>query len=319
MKQFRFLFYFILVGQVFSIKVLVNDSFYGKSAPSAWLEKEFKKQCKKCHLEFIPAGDFTGLYQKIKEENNLKQRAKKNLRGNLTSHTFHYVIGLNDYYYREALKRNLVRKGRIVDRGTYSLIADSKKVNLSRTKEYSWKELGRLLESKVIIQDPRFSSVGVGWLRVVYEQKALEEKAAKKMIARTFPSWQPSYSAFTKEVAPVVWSYATSEAYHLCSEKTKRYFAIKVRGGYPEQREWAARVNNLQLTPKEQVDLKRFEKIVFSKQGQLNIAKTNWMLPGIGGLKMPDCFKNSLKIKTWQPKRVSSLESLRVWKDRWNL
>ena len=302
----------------YGLKVLVNDSFHGSSSPSAWITQEFKKQCHKCVLEFVPAGDFIGLYQRLRDKDRkFSNSRKKAQRGVKTA--FDYVIGLDGSYYREALEKKLIEEGRIIDRGTFALIADSEKIKLNRRKTYSWKELEPKLKGKVIVQDPRFSSVGVGWLRMIYQQQGMGEQTAKNMVARTFPSWQPAYSAFLKGVAPVVWSYATSEAYHVCEEKTSRYFAIRLQEGYPEQQEWAARVESKHRTSKDKMGLKILEKIIFSKQGQLKIAKTNWMFPGIEGVSLPSCFKGAQQIKAWTPRKNASVKDLRLWKDQWSL
>ncbi len=87
---------------------------------------------------------------------------------------------------------------------------------------------------KIILQDPRSSTPGLGfllWMKSVYGEKAGEAWAKlKPRILTTSPGWSEAYGLFTKGEAPMVFSYVTSPAYHMTAENTERYQAAAFCG-----------------------------------------------------------------------------------------
>jgi thiamine transport system substrate-binding protein len=82
-------------------------------------------------------------------------------------------------------------------------------------------------DQKIVIQDPRTSTPGLGlllWVKSVYgdEAAAAWEKLSGRVLTVT-PGWSEAYGLFTSGEAPMVLSYTTSPAYHMVVEDTDRY------------------------------------------------------------------------------------------------
>ena len=90
-------------------------------------------------------------------------------------------------------------------------------------------------DEKIVIQDPRTSTPGLGlllWVKAVYGDKAPEAWAKLKATVLTVtPGWSEAYGLFTKGEAPMVLSYTTSPAYHMIAENTERYQAASFAEG----------------------------------------------------------------------------------------
>lgn len=142
---------------------------------------------------------------------------------------------------------------------------------------------------KILIQDPRTSTPGLGlllWVQKVYGDKAPEAwaKLADNIVTVT-QEWSEAYGMFQKGEAPMVLSYATSPAYHIEMDKTDRYKAAKFTEGHYIQVEVAAKLKgapNPELADK-------FLKFVTSAGFQAPIPTTNWMYPVID-VPMPGAY-----------------------------
>jgi thiamine transport system substrate-binding protein len=89
---------------------------------------------------------------------------------------------------------------------------------------------------KIVLQDPRSSTPGLGfllWMKSVYGEKAAEAwKKLEPRILTVTPGWSEAYALFTKGEAPMVLSYTTSPAYHVIAENTERYKAAAFAEGH---------------------------------------------------------------------------------------
>ena len=89
-------------------------------------------------------------------------------------------------------------------------------------------------EQKIVIQDPRTSTPGLGlllWVKAVYGDEAPEAWAKlKKRVLTVTPGWSEAYGLFTKGEAPMVLSYTTSPAYHMIAESTRTLPGGGLRG-----------------------------------------------------------------------------------------
>jgi len=134
-------------------------------------------------------------------------------------------------------------------------------------------------EPKILIQDPRTSTPGLGlvmWLRDLYGDKAPEIWAGiKPKILTVTQGWSESYGLFTEGEAPLVLSYTTSPAYHQIVEETERYKAAIFPEGHYMQIEVAAR-----LASASQPDLAQsFLAFLISPEAQKVLPTTNYMYP----------------------------------------
>lgn len=188
------------------------------------------------------------------------------------------------------------KKGNLVpfDYGFFAFIAD-----MEYFKDH---ELPTCLEDltkpefkdKVILIDPRTSSVGLGLLswtiNTLGEDAAFDWWKAMKTNALTIgDSWSSSYGLFTEGEAPLVISYTTSPVYHALYEDTDRYQAIDFTDGHVKTTEYLG----ILKTSKNVEDAKRFCEFVLT-QGQEQIAVANTMFPANGNVELPEAFNAAL-------------------------
>jgi thiamine transport system substrate-binding protein len=132
---------------------------------------------------------------------------------------------------------------------------------------------------KIVIQDPRTSTPGLGlllWMKSVYGDKAAEAwKQLQPRILTVTPGWSESYGLFTKGEAEMVLSYTTSPAYHMVAENTERYKAAAFSEGHYLQIEVAAQTKKGAANPL----AKQFLAFMISPAFQDIVPETNWMLP----------------------------------------
>ena len=120
------------------------------------------------------------------------------------------------------------------DYGYFAVVYDTEKL---KNPPKSLKELVEGdPDEKIVIQDPRTSTPGLGlllWVKSVYGDKAPEAWAKLKAAVLTVtPGWSEAYGLFTKGEAPMVLSYTTSPAYHMVAENTERYQAASFAEGH---------------------------------------------------------------------------------------
>ena len=90
---------------------------------------------------------------------------------------------------------------------------------------------------KIILEDPRTSSPGLGfllWTIAVFGDDYLDYwQQLKPNLLTITDGWDSAYGMFTGGEAPIVLSYTTSPAYHVEYEESRRYRAlIFKRGNY---------------------------------------------------------------------------------------
>ena len=139
--------------------------------------------------------------------------------------------------------------------------------------------VGGPAEEKIIIQDPRTSTPGLGlllWVRKIYGDRATDAWAQlSPRILTVTKSWSEAYGLFLKGEAPLVLSYTTSPAYHLIAEDEAKYAAAPFEEGHYLQVEVAAK-----LASSKQSELAdRFLAFMLSDGFQQHIPTGNWMYP----------------------------------------
>ena len=146
-------------------------------------------------------------------------------------------------------------------------------------------------DMKIVIQDPRSSTPGLGllmWVKTAYGDEApvIWDGLADNIVTVT-KGWSEAYGLFLEGEADMVLSYTTSPAYHLIAEEDDSKAAAAFDEGHYMQVEVAAK-----LAGTDQPDLAdRFLAFMLSDTFQSIIPTTNWMYPAVqpeGGL--PDGF-----------------------------
>ncbi len=142
-------------------------------------------------------------------------------------------------------------------------------------------------DKKIVIQDPRSSTPGLGlmmWVKTAYgnEAPAIWEGLADNVVTVT-KGWSEAYGLFLEGEADMVLSYTTSPAYHLIAEEDASKAAAAFDEGHYMQVEVAAK-----LAASDQPELAdQFLAFMLSDTFQGIIPTTNWMYPAVtpeGGL-----------------------------------
>lgn len=173
---------------------------------------------------------------------------------------------------------------------------------------------------KIIIQDPRTSTPGLGlllWMRHVYGNQAPEKwQQLSGKILTTTKSWSDGYfSLFMNGEAPMILSYSTSPAYHMAVDKTDRYQAVEFKEGHYLQVEVAALVKS-----SDKKELSRaFLDFMLSADFQRHIPLKNVMYPATDlGDELPAVFGQLIQPTEalyFDPKAVN--ENRREWLNEW--
>nr|WP_298687419.1 thiamine ABC transporter substrate binding subunit [uncultured Dongia sp.] len=298
------------------LTVYTYNSFTSEWGPGPALEKAFEVNCT-CDLTWVALEDGAALLARLKlEGKNTKADVVLGLDTNLTAEA--KATGLIAPHGTDVSALKLPIAWDDVDFvpydwGYFAFVYDSEKLKDPP------KSLAELIDGKdapkIIIQDPRTSTPGLGlvmWLREVYGDKAPEAWAGlKPKILTVTKGWSEAYGLFTQGEAPMVLSYTTSPAYHQIVENSDRYKALVFPEGNYMQVEVAARIEG---SP--QPDLaKSFLQFLISPEAQKVIPTTNYMYPVLDiGADLPPQF-------TALPKPEKSLllspEDAAVNRDAW--
>ena len=158
----------------------------------------------------------------------------------------------------------------------------------------------------LLLQDPRTSTPGLAFL--LYTEQVLGAqvwefwRALRSQWLTLAPGWDAAYSMFLRKEAPLVWSYTTSQAYHVELGKPGtegRYFAVLFEEGQPVQIEGAALIKGGVASDEQRKLARKFLEFLISPEVQKRIPLKNWMLPVRRNTVLPESFKNLP-----QPKRI---------------
>ncbi len=136
-------------------------------------------------------------------------------------------------------------------------------------------------DTKIIIQDPRSSTPGLGlllWVKAAYGDEAPEIWAGlADNIVTVTKGWSEAYGLFLEGEADMVLSYTTSPAYHLIAEEDASKAAAAFDEGHYMQVEVAGK-----LAGTDQPELAdQFLQFMVSDAFQQIIPTTNWMYPAV--------------------------------------
>ena len=175
------------------------------------------------------------------------------------------------------------------DYGYFAFVYDS---DVLEDPPESLEELTDLrFRKRVIVQDPRTSSPGLGfllWTIAVYGEGYLEYwKRLQPSLLTITDGWDTAYGMFTSGEAPMVLSYTTSPAYHVEYEQTERYRALLFEEGNYLQIEG---MGILKGAPHPEL-ARKFIDFILTEDFQAEIPLTNWMYPVDPQVDTPDSFR----------------------------
>ena len=299
------------------LTVYTYGSFASDWGPGPKVKAAFEKQCN-CDLKFISLDDGVSILNRLRLEgknnkadivlgldNNLIETARKT--GLLAPHN----VSLNN------LKLPVIWTDNIFvpfDYGYFSFIYN--KENL-KTPPKSLKELVERKDIRIIYQDPRTSTPGLGlmlWVKSVYGDESAKawNKIARKTVTVT-KGWTESYNMFLKGEADMVLSYSTSPAYHLIAEKENKYVAADFSEGHYLEVEVAAKVKNT----KNGKLADQFLSFITSDAFQSTIATGNWMYP-VTDIPLPPAYSSlTLPKKTLSFTAKEITKKKKVWTREW--
>jgi len=259
------------------LTVLTYDSFTSEWGPGPAVEAAFEETCG-CDLQFVGAGDGAALLARLQLEG--------------PSTEADIVLGLDTNLTAAARETGLFAPHGVsadltlpiaweddefmpFDWGYFAFVANkgAKAPNSLRALADS--------DTKIVIQDPRSSTPGLGllmWVQAAYgnDVGALWADLADNILTVT-PGWTEAYGLFLEGEADAVLSYTTSPAYHLIAEEDDSKVAWPFDEGHYMQVEVAGKVAGT-----DQPDLANaFMAFITSEAFQSIIPTTNWMYPAV--------------------------------------
>ncbi|MEW9920036.1 thiamine ABC transporter substrate binding subunit [Marimonas sp. MJW-29] len=263
--------------------VYTYDSFVSDWGPGPQIEAAFEETCG-CDLKFVGNGDGAALLARLKLEG---ARSEADL-----------VLGLDTGLIAAAKETGLFSETEVsadyalpiewtdstfapYDWGYFAFVH-----NTYLTPPANFRALGES-DVKIVIQDPRSSTPGLGllmWVKDAYgdEAPAIWEGLADNVVTVT-KGWSEAYGLFLEGEADMVLSYTTSPAYHIIAEEDETKAAAVFDEGHYMQIEVVGR-----LAGSDQPELAAdFMRFMVSDAAQSILPTTNWMYPAVmpsGGL-----------------------------------
>ena len=220
------------------LTIYTYDSFVSEWGPGPIIEKKFEEKFDQ-DIKFISVDSAATLLTKII------------LEGSATKADI--VLGLDMNLFEEAKKTDLFENHNIknlenilslpihwndklfvpYNYGYFAFVYNNKKFTKPPS---SMDELINDTEARIVIQDPRTSSPGLGllaWIKLIYGDNAGNEwKKLNKKIVSVTKGWTDAYyNIFLTGEADLVLSYTTSPAAHIMFEENYDYSAINFKEG----------------------------------------------------------------------------------------
>ena len=324
-KMKTFLIFFTTLFISFSIyaeklTVYTYDSFVSEWGPGPIIEKIFEEK-HNADVEFVAVDSAATLLNKVILEGdtskadivlgldmNLFDLAEQS--GLFTSHNIKDINNLINLPLKWETNKFVP-----YNYGYFSFVYNE--ANLE-TPPKSMDELINSTNARIVIQDPRTSTPGLGlltWMKALYGDKAGDEwkKLNKKIISVTKGWTDAYYNFFMAGEADMVLSYTTSPAAHIMFEERYDILATTFEEGNYITIEFAGILNNSQNK-----DLaNKFLNFMLSKEFQSVIPSTNIMYPVTNIKDLPEAF-DKLDVPNFiqmDPKEIN--KNKEKWIDEW--
>jgi len=297
------------------LTVYTYDSFVSEWGPGPLIEKTFEEKYS-VDLELIAVDSAATLLNKvILEGSNTKADIILGLDMNLFNSaenselfTAHNLNNIN-----EKLNLPIEWNSEIFvpyNYGYFAFVYNNKKL---KNPPKSMDELLNITDARIVIQDPRTSTPGLGlltWMKILYGENAQENwsKLNKKIISVTKGWTDAYYNFFMSGEADIVLSYSTSPAAHIMFEENYDISASIFEEGNYLSVEFAG----ILKSSKNKKVANIFLDFMLSDEFQKVLPSTNIMYP-VTNIKLPDAF-NELEI----PKALQlNPKEINDYKDEW--
>jgi thiamine transport system substrate-binding protein len=300
-----------------TLTIYTYDAFATDWGAAPKIKKAFEKD-HNCTLNFIGVSSSIGALRKIQLEG---YKTKADILLGLDTATAEIAKDTNLFSPHGLNLSNLTLPIDYHDRyfvpfdySYFAFVYDSEKLKNPPT---SFEELVNMPKDfKIVVQDPRSSTPGLGlllWVKEVYGDKASEYwKRLSPHILTITKGWSEAYGLFLKGEADMVLSYTTSPAYHIVDENKTNYKSADFKEGHYAQIE----VASILKSSKNKKLAKEFLKFLVSEEFAKIIPTANWAYPVVKTSSLPEAFgKLSVPKKSfiWDGKRVE-LERKKVIK-----
>jgi thiamine transport system substrate-binding protein len=303
-----------------TLTVYTYDSFAADWGPAPKVKDAFEKAYD-CTVEFVPSSSAIGSLRKIQLEGKDTQ-ADVLLGLDTSTADMAKATGLFAKHSVDTAKLTLPSKWNDdtfvpYDYAYFAFVYDR---NHTAKAPTSLDELAAMpKEFKIVIEDPRSSTPGLGlllWVKSQYGDKAVDYwKRLSPHILTITKGWSEAYNLFLKGEADMVLSYTTSPAYHMIAEKKFQYKTANFSAGHYGQIEVAAVLKSSKHPKLAQ----RFLDFITTETFADIIPTTNWMYPVAKTTKgLPDEFN-----KLYVPSKMLLMEGKTVqanrkaWIDVW--
>ncbi len=274
-----------------TLTIYTYDAFAASWGPAPKIKRAFEKE-HDCNVKFVGLSSSIGALRKIQLEG---KRTKADI-----------LLGLDTSIAQVAKKTGLFVPHELNttklelpapysdDTFTpfdYSFFAFVYDVNRLKNVPDSFEALATMPKDfKIVIQDPRSSTAGLGlllWVKSVYGDKAGEywKRLAPHILTIT-KGWSEAYGLFLKGEADMVLSYTTSPAYHIVEEKKNNIKSVPFKEGHYGQIEVAAVLK----TSKHHTLAKQFLAFMHTQTFADIIPTANWAYPVVKGTKLHEAF-----------------------------
>ena len=325
------MFYFkFLLSLLFTILIFVNSanakptltvysysSFLSQWGPGEQIKQGFEEQCD-CQVDIVSIGDGVSILNRIR------------LEGEKTSADV--ILGLDNNLLEQAKQANIVTPHQITkldnvntdwwdsdfipyDFGYFAFIYNKNKI------ENPPNSFHELVENKpnwkIVYQDPRTSTPGLGllfWVKKVYADDAASawEKIAKHTLTVT-KNWSEAYNLFLKGEADFVLSYSTSPVAHIMNDNDHKYQAAIFKEGHYRQVEIAGIIKYSQ----QQELARRFLRYLLTPEIQRQFAEKNVMYP-IVKTSLPDAYQQiNVVNKALEFDAIQTDKNQKAWVREW--
>ena len=302
------------------LTIYTYDSFVSEWGPGPIIEKIFEEK-HNADVEFVAVDSAATLLNKVILEGdtskadivlgldmNLFDLAEQS--GLFTSHNINDINNLINLPLKWESNKFVP-----YNYGYFSFVYNE--ANLA-TPPKSMDELINSTNARIVIQDPRTSTPGLGlltWMKALYGDKAGDEwkKLNKKIISVTKGWTDAYYNFFMAGEADMVLSYTTSPAAHIMFEERYDILATTFEEGNYITIEFAGILNN----SKNKDLANKFLNFMLSEEFQSVIPSTNIMYPVTNIKDLPEAFEKLEVPKFIQmdPKEIN--KNKEKWIDEW--